>query len=106
MLFRKRNKRPPSTDLPESTDRRQFYHIDFEMMLKGSIFKRRRKTVRQFGVTVNGATRLVTSGDTVDRETYDALIAAKAISPPQRLKKNEQSAAHTIKHEAAPHPEE
>jgi hypothetical protein len=49
------------------------------MMLKGSFCKRRKKTVRQFGVTVNGATRLVTSGDMVDRETYEALLAAGAI---------------------------
>lgn len=81
MLFRKRQKRPPSADFSEVPERQQFYFIDFDMMLKGSICKRRKKTVRQFGVTVNGATRLVTSGDTVDRETYQALLAAGAIRP-------------------------
>lgn len=51
------------------------------MMTKGSIVKRRRETVRQFGVTVNGSTRLVTSGDTVDAATYNALLAAQALRP-------------------------
>lgn len=51
------------------------------MMLKGSIYHRRKQTVRQFGVTVNGATKLVTSGDMVDAATYDALVAAGAIRP-------------------------
>lgn len=81
MLFRKRQKRPPSADFSGLPERQQFYRIEFEMMLKGSVCKRRKKTVRQFGVTVNGATRLVTSGDTVDRETYQALLAAGAIRP-------------------------
>lgn len=57
----------------------KFYTIDFDMMLKGSIYKRRKQTVRQFGVTVNGATRLVTSGDVVDSATYNALLAAGAV---------------------------
>ena len=32
-------------------------------------------------MTVNGATKLVTSGDMVDAATYDALVAAGAIRP-------------------------
>jgi hypothetical protein len=55
--------------------------IDFEMMLKGSIYDRPTGRVRQFGVTVDGATRVVTSGDFVNRETYDALLKAGAIRP-------------------------
>jgi hypothetical protein len=51
-------------------------------MLKGSIYKRRSGVIRQFGVTVNGSTRLVTSGDVVDRATYDALVLARAIRIP------------------------
>ncbi len=63
-------------------DREQeLFRVDFDMMLKGSIYKRRREVVRQFGVTVNGSTRLVTSGDTVDLDTYRALLAAAAIRP-------------------------
>jgi hypothetical protein len=63
----------------------QLYRIDYDMMLKGSICKRRKGPVRQYGVTVNGTTRLVTSGDTVDEETYDALLrvgALRPVSPP------------------------
>lgn len=60
----------------------QFYQIEYDMMIKGSVCKRRGETVRQYGVTVNGATRLVTSGDTVDRQTYQALLRAGAIRPP------------------------
>jgi hypothetical protein len=55
--------------------------IEFDMMLKGSVYRRRGGNVRQFGVTVHGATRLVTSGDAVDRSTYEALLAAGAIRP-------------------------
>ena len=49
------------------------------MMLKGSVYQRRRGSVRQYGVTVNGSTHLVTSGDLVDEETLYALIAAGAV---------------------------
>jgi len=52
------------------------------MMLKGSIVQRRGVPVRQFGVYVKGSIRLVTSGDHVDRETYEALLAEGAIEPP------------------------
>ena len=68
-----------SADAPSSLDPPQLYRIDFETMLKGSIHRRRKGAVRQFGVTVNGATRLVTSGDVVDQDTYQALLAAGAI---------------------------
>ena len=85
MIFRKRDRRgsAPSRVKAESAElsshAAEFYHIDFDMMLKGAIVKRRSGTVRQFGVTVAGSTRLVTSGDTVDRKTYEALLAAGAI---------------------------
>jgi hypothetical protein len=86
VLFRRRQRRgflQPSqqSDAAGVDERQQLYRIDFDMMLKGSICKRRRVTVRQFGVTVNGSTRLVTSGDTVDRDTYNALLAVEAIRP-------------------------
>ncbi len=55
--------------------------IDFDMMLKGSVYDRPSGRVRQFGVTVDGSTRVITSGDFVDRETYDALLKAGAIRP-------------------------
>lgn len=67
--------------------------IDFDMMLKGSIYKRRKEAVRQYGVTVNGSTRLVTSGDFVDVETYRALLAAGAIRPIPSIKPEALSSA-------------
>jgi hypothetical protein len=58
-----------------------FLRIEYDMMLKGNIVKRRTGQVRQYCVTVDGSTRLVTSGDVVDQKTYDALVAAGAIAP-------------------------
>ncbi len=58
-----------------------FFRIDYDMMRKGNITMRKRTPIRQFCVTVDGASRLVTSGDTVDRKTYLALVAAGAIDP-------------------------
>jgi hypothetical protein len=57
----------------------QTYRIDYDMMLKGSFAQRGRTPVRQTGVSVNGSTRIVTSGDDVDQDTYEALVAAGAI---------------------------
>lgn len=50
-------------------------------MRKGSVTVRQGKEVRQYGLSIKGMVRLVTSGDVVDRETYDALLAAKVIDP-------------------------
>lgn len=61
-------------------DQSDFIEVTFEMMKKGHIIKRGRQTCRQIGVTVDGATRLVTSGDAVDRDTYDALLRAGIIT--------------------------
>jgi hypothetical protein len=74
---------PPgqAADSDVSRERQQLFRIDFEMMLKGSTHKRRKGLVRQYGVTVNGSTRLVTSGDVVDLDTYKALLAAGAVRP-------------------------
>ncbi len=62
-------------------------HITFDMFTKGSIFDRPSGSVRQIAVTVDGATRLVTSGDYVNRETYDALVNFEAILPIDSLPK-------------------
>ncbi len=51
------------------------------MMRKGTVLQRRGKTIKQFAVTVNTATRVVTSGDVVDKAIYDALVSAGAIDP-------------------------
>jgi len=55
--------------------------VPFEKMTKGTVSERGGESIRQFGVYVDGVVRLVTSGEMVDRETYDALIAAGAIAP-------------------------
>jgi len=89
VLFRKRQ-RPPTephrtSPVGPSKNRSGFYPIEFEMMTKGAVIRRKGKLYRQYGVTVHGATRLVTSGDVVDQPTYDALVAAGAIrvAPPE-----------------------
>jgi hypothetical protein len=77
--------------LPGSPDREPIpfphdlgqYTIEFDMMLKGHMYERSSGKVRQCAVTVDGATRLVTSGDKVDRATYDALVNFNAIRPLQ-----------------------
>jgi hypothetical protein len=58
-----------------------FYQIEFDMLLKGSVSRRKGRDIRQVCVMVEGAPRLVTSGDVVDRKIYDALIAAGAVLP-------------------------
>jgi hypothetical protein len=60
---------------------RALVRIEFDMMLKGSVYDRPTGRVKQFGVTVDGSTRVITSGDFVDRETYEALLKAGAIRP-------------------------
>lgn len=84
MLFRKRHKgdsasSEASGDAGDHAPRPELFRIDYDMMLKGSINTRRGKPIRQYGVTVNGATRLITSGDLVDRKTYEALVAAGVV---------------------------
>jgi len=86
LLFRKRQKRGGLPPLQRSATDPQaeqplLYRIEYEMMLKGSVCQRRSGPIRQYGVTVNGSTRLVTSGDVVDAATYGALLAAQAIRP-------------------------
>ncbi len=52
-------------------------------MRKGSVTMRHGKEVRQYGLSFKGMVRLVTSGDVVDRETYEALLAAGVVDPIQ-----------------------
>jgi hypothetical protein len=59
-----------------------FIHID--MLLKGNFYNRPGGRVRQCAVTVDGATRLVTSGEWVDKSTYNALIQFDAIRPQEK----------------------
>ena len=55
--------------------------LEFEMMLRGNVIDRPEGKVRQIGVTVDGSTKVVTSGDLINRETYKALIQVGAIQP-------------------------
>lgn len=71
-------------------DSRSMYGISLDLMLKGSFHKRSGVKIRQFGVTVRGATCMVTSGDIVDQQTYDALIAAGAIRTEAAAAKDEE----------------
>ena len=86
MLFRKRKNHggapPHAVSKSQGNHRKpECYKIDFDMMLKGNIYMRRGVKIRQCGVTVNGSTLLVTSGDIVSQEAYEALINFGAIRP-------------------------
>lgn len=98
LLFRKHQKgaNASSDNSGEASDqapRPELFRIDFDMMLKGSINTRRGKPIRQYGVTVNGATRLVTSGDLVDRQAYEALVAAGVVRPMTRSNPDDSRAS-------------
>jgi hypothetical protein len=89
LLFRKHQKGASASsdnsgEAGDHAPQPELFRIDFDMMLKGSINTRRGKPIRQYGVTVNGATRLVTSGDLVDRQAYEALVAAGVVRPMTR----------------------
>ncbi len=86
MLFKKRGKHPgpPPALRGQGGDVKadwDFIRVEFEAMLKGTVVRRGDGSVRQIGVTVDGATRLVTSGDLIDRVTYEALLNIGAIRP-------------------------
>lgn len=57
------------------------FEVHFDDMLKGYYVERKGERIRQFCVYVDGASRLVTSGDIVDRVTFKALIEAGAVEP-------------------------
>ena len=59
----------------------ELYVVGYENMMKGNKLTRRGKPIRQVAVVVDGTVKLVTSGDKVDRRTYDALIGAGIIAP-------------------------
>ncbi len=70
--------------------------ITFDMFTKGNTFDRQSGSVRQIAVTVDGATRLVTSGDYVNRETYDALVNFEAILPIDNVPKKPSPSTPTL----------
>ena len=82
MLFRKRRKsgNPPQQERrAEGGSAPRYYTVEYDQMMKGVDVMRHGRRVRQFAVMVGGNVRVVTSGDTVDLETYQALVAANAV---------------------------
>ena len=100
MLFQKRNRRDiPPPEVRQSIEATsqtpsELVHIDFDMMLKGSVVQRGKTRIKQYGVTVNGAPRIVTSGDTVDRKTFEALVAAGAVAAPESQNTIDDASPH------------
>lgn len=88
MLFRKRKRAGEPVQKGRSGRKKRqeipgYITIEYDMLKKGADSVRHGRTVRQFGVMMHGTIQLVTSGDTVDRATYDALVAAGAVEPPK-----------------------
>lgn len=84
MLFRKRDKRggappPPVRGKTVEPARPAFHKITFENLVKGSIIQRKGQPIRQYGLSLNGTVRMITSGDVVDEKTYAALVAVGAV---------------------------
>ncbi len=69
-------------EFPHRARPRNVIRIEFEMMLKGAVYDRAGGKIKQYGVTVDGATKVVTSGDFVDQATYKALLTSGAVRPP------------------------
>lgn len=62
----------------------ELYVVAYENMLKGNKLTRRGRPIRQVAIVVEGTVKLVTSGDRVDRRTYDALIESGVLPPRHR----------------------
>lgn len=60
----------------------ELYVVAYESMQKGNKLFRKGKPIRQVAIVVQGTARLVTSGDRVDRRTFEALIGAGVLPPP------------------------
>ena len=81
-------KRNPVLDMDRSSPQPRaaggaFVRIEYGMMQKGSHVTRRGVETRQYLIMVNGVVRIVNSGDVVDRDTFNALVAAGVIAPPR-----------------------
>jgi len=83
VLFGKRREVPPPGrgNAAYPVVEPELYVVSYEHMMKGNKLVRRGKPIRQAAVVVGGTARLVTSGDRVDRRTYDALIGAGILVP-------------------------
>ncbi len=82
-MFRKRKEQGAVKESPKSAEAPEdrLMRLDFKMMLRGNIIERPDGKVRQIGVTVDGSTKVVTSGDLIDIKTYKALVQVGAIQP-------------------------
>lgn len=84
-MFRKRKAQSTVKEFSEAAEpdasSERLMRLDFKMMLRGNIIERPEGKVRQIGVTVDGSTKVVTSGDLIDLRTYKALIHVGAIQP-------------------------
>lgn len=97
MLFGKRRDLPPSgkDGGPRPTVEPELYVVAYESMLKGNKVLRKGKPIRQVAIVVEGTVRLVTSGDRVDRRTFEALIGAGVLPPPGGPRAGESSGPRT-----------
>ena len=82
MLFGKRRRIAPVQQTGRSAVSvpPEMYVVAYERMLKGNKLSRRGRPIRQVAVVVHGTVKLITSGDAVDRKTYEALILSGAIA--------------------------
>ncbi len=86
MLFRKRKTQDTKEPQASKKDKpapppEKLMRLDFERMIRGNVIERSGGKVRQIGVTVDGSTKVVTSGDLIDLETYRALVRSGVIKP-------------------------
>ncbi len=82
VLFGKRRQSPaarPSGSAPGGAAA-DTYVVAYERMLKGNQLLRRGRPIRQVAIVVHGTAKLVTSGDMVDRKTYEALVLAGVLA--------------------------
>lgn len=84
MWFRKQS-RADGPDNPHPGNASDGYLITEETLVRGTVSMRRGKPIRQIGVTVQGSTVMVTTGDIVDQEVYDALVAVGALNVPHNV---------------------
>lgn len=98
MIFGKRSN-PPVTGKeggPRHAIEPELYVVGYDSMLKGNKVLRKGKPIRQVAIVVDGTVRLVTSGDRVDRRTYDALIGAGVLPPPAGAREQEPAPLRSL----------
>lgn len=98
MLFGKRRSVPPTGKEGGARPavEQELYVVAYESMQKGNKLFRKGKPIRQVAVVVEGTARLVTSGDRVDRRTFEALIGAGVLPPPGAPRPNDPQPPRTL----------